>query len=389
MGAIIPVYIHQIETLLPEHAYPQAFARERMQRWLPTARARRLAGAIYDRSGIETRHSVVSDFQEGAVPSLFREDTGGRLIEPSTQERNTAFAEASRRMSVQCARRLLAATEGGFEAAAVTHVVTVSCTGFYNPGPDYDIVRGLGLSDGVERYNLGFMGCYAAFPALKMARQFCQADPRAVVMVVCIEFCSLHLQIREAPDALLANAIFADGVGAALISARAPRQGRAALALEHFQSTLLPEGQGDMAWSIGDHGFDIRLSSYVPGIIGAAIGGIVAKALAAGGAIAALIDLWAVHPGGRAILDKIETELALRPEQVAAARETLRTCGNMSSATILFVLQNILVHTPPDEAPSICAMAFGPGLTVELALLRLTPAGVDAAPPRAPREALV
>ena len=360
-------YIHHIETVLPEYSYPQEFARDRMIGWMPGKRNRRLIRGIYDHSGIDTRHSVLPDFGPDAEQILFHEDADGRIVEPSTHDRNRYYAECSRKMVVEAGLQALEKADG-FCAADITHVVTVSCTGFYNPGPDLDLIQGLELPASTERYNLGFMGCYAAFPALRMADQFCQARPDAVVLVVCLELCSLHLQFREEADSLLANSLFADGAAAVLVSARPPSANRPTLALESFSSALAPEGGGDMAWEIGNHGFDIRLSTYVPKIIEANINAIVEALFDP-----ASIDLWAIHPGGRSILDRIEGALELEPEQINDSREVLRQYGNMSSATVLFVLKRILENPNLGKPQSICAMAFGPGLTIESALLKLQP----------------
>lgn len=366
-------YIHHIETLLPKYSYRQDYARDRMVGWLPGKRNRRLIHGIYDRSGIETRYSVLPDFGPGADPVLFREDGDGRIIEPSTGDRNRYYRECARKLVVEAGRRALE-NAGGFAAGDVTHVVTVSCTGFYNPGPDLDLIRGLGLPESTERYNLGFMGCYAAFPALRMAHQFCQARPDAVVLVVCIELCSLHLQFREEADSLLANSLFADGAAAVLVSARAPSANRPALSVDSFASALAPEGESDMAWEVGDRGFDIRLSTYVPNIIAANISGIVEGILQHAPWDKDGIGTWAVHPGGRSILDKIGDGLQLAPEKLADSREVLRNYGNMSSVTVLFVLKRILNRPGLNEPHPVCAMAFGPGLTIETALFERLPA---------------
>lgn len=366
-------HIHHIETVLPKFSYRQEYARDRMVRWMPGKRNRRLIHGIYDHSGIETRYSVLPDFGVGAEPVLFREGEEGRIIEPSTLERNRYYAECSRKLVVEAGRRTLENADG-FRAPDITHVITVSCTGFYNPGPDLDLIQGLGLPAGTERYNLGFMGCYAAFPALRMADQFCQARPDAVVLVVCLELCSLHLQFREEADSLLANSLFADGAAAVLVSARPPSGSRPALALESFASALAPEGASDMAWEIGNHGFDIRLSTYVPKIIEANIGRILDGILSTAPWSLDEIATWAIHPGGRSILDRVEGALELAPEQIDDSREVLRQYGNMSSVTVLFVLHRILNRREWDESLPVCAMAFGPGLTIETALLEYRPA---------------
>jgi len=364
------VYVHHIETLVPETFCRQDYIRDRMMDWTGNPRTARYIRAVYDRSGIAKRHSVLPDFQRGVTPELFHEDAP----EPSTEERNRCYIRHARELSVEVARRALA----GFSPADVTHVVTASCTGFYNPGMDYDIVVGLGLPATVERYHLGFMGCYAAMPGLRMAEQFCRANPRAVVLVVCLELCTLHFQLRDNPDNVLANALFADGAAAAVVSARPPTGLAPVLRLGEFLPALALEGGGDMAWDIGNHGFNIVLSSYVPDIIAGKIGPIIDQILGRSARQRGEIDRWAIHPGGKAILDKIERSLLLEPDQLQPSRDVLRDYGNMSSATILFVLRRILDTLTPGHEEQLCAMAFGPGLTIETALLEAVPAAVPA-----------
>lgn len=365
-------FIHHIETLVPGPGYRQDDLAKNLERWMPDAVSARAGRMLFRRSGIERRHSVIADFVDANSQELFRHDAAGRPTEPGTEERNRCFIRHASTMVVEVARRALANVQG-IQAADITHVITVSCTGFYNPGPDLQIVEGLGLRGSVERYNLGFMGCYAAFPALRMAEQFCAARPDAVVLVVCVELCSLHMHPSPDADSLLANALFADGVAAAVVSARAPTGGVPTLALDSFFSALAPEGGKDMAWDIGNKGFNIVLSSYVPDILGAKTRPILEDLFARGAMKVSDVDLWAIHPGGRAILDRVEEALALRPEQTAASRETLRDFGNMSSATILFVLKNLLSSGETMER-RVCAMAFGPGLTIETGMFTLRPA---------------
>lgn len=362
----MPAHIHHIATQVPGHAYSQAEARERLKAWSADPKTKRLIHAVYGRSGIETRHSVSGDFKAGAATELFHVREDGTLISPDTGARNACYARESRRLAVELARQALDDAPG-FTAQDVTHIVFASCTGFSNPGPDYHIIRELGLREDVQRYTLGFMGCYAAFPALRMAAQFCVADAGAVVLVICLELCSLHMQINDQPDSILANSVFADGAAAALVSAREPQAGRPALRLEGFESALLASSEQEMAWEIGNEGFNIVLSSYVPDIIGANIHALIGGVLARRGMSFEDIQAWAVHPGGRAILDKVETSLALKPDALDASREVLRDFGNMSSATILFVLKRML--DDPSKRGLACAMAFGPGLTIETALL--------------------
>ena len=363
------VWLQQIETQVPDNFYTQDYASQKMQGWVSDERERRLIRALYRKSGIDKRHSVITKFDDESPDAFFQRQPDGTLQEPGTAFRNDIFIESSQPLVVEAARRVIENCPG-INPSDITHVVTVSCTGFYNPGPDYYVVTELGLAETTQRYHLGFMGCYAVFPALRMAKQFCQADPQAVVLVISLELCSLHLQLSGGEDSMLANSLFADGVAAALVSSNTPQAGQACFELGDFCSALIPSGKEDMAWSIGDRGFDIALSSYVPKIIAANINDILDKALTTAQIQQKDINLWAVHPGGKAIVDKVQQCLELSPDQVSASRQTLKEYGNMSSATILFVLKQLLQQSSASTSQQVCAMAFGPGLTVELALLQ-------------------
>lgn len=365
-------FIHAIETAVPKFQFSQAEARDRLKAQLDDRRARKVIHRIYDAAEIETRHSVVEDWGSPSPASLFRTGPDGKWVEPGTAARNEVFARASRHMSVELAARLLRACPQ-IAAGEVTHVITASCTGFYCPGPDFYIVHELGLNPAVERYHLGFMGCYAAIPALRMARQFCAANPAAVVLVVNVELCSLHLQLDDQDiESLVAGSLFSDGAAAALVSARLPGPDSVAYRLERFQSTLLPAAEQAMTWTLGDRGFKMSLSSYLPELLGANIQPAIAPLLQSQGLTIDEVDHWAIHPGGKAILDKVGAALALRPEQLDVSRGVLRRYGNMSSATILFVLAEFMRQRDgaAGEQPTLAA-AFGPGLTVETALLTL------------------
>jgi len=363
----MPAYIQHISTQTPGFTYSQSYLRERLKSWAVDTKTKRLIHAIYGRSGIETRHGVNGDFIEGADASLYKTDADGAFVSPTTGQRNAVYAEAARPLAVDLARKTLAEATS-FNKEEITHVVFASCTGFVNPGPEYHIIRELGLPQNVERYTLGFMGCYAAFPALRMAAQFCEANPSAVVLVMCLELCTLHMQNSSQPDNILANSLFADGAAAAIVSARAPARDQPAYKVRTFASALVPAGQGDMAWDIGDEGFNLVLSSYVPEIIGTNLRSALGSTFRQAQVGFEDIQEWAVHPGGRSILDKVESSLALCPEALEASRTVLRDYGNMSSATILFVLKELMDNAEAETATT-CAMAFGPGLTVETAVL--------------------
>lgn len=370
----MPVYLHAVAPTVPRVAYPQSVIRDIIRAQPELDRlGQRLTTRAFNASGIERRHSAVPDFLLGPEdpPGLFYDGGTGRMLTPGTGARNAFYVTHATPLFVDSARAALAASP--FGAADVTHVITVSCTGFYAPGPDYEVVRALGLSGQVARVHVGFMGCYAAFPALRMARAFCEADPDAVVLVVCAELCTIHMHSAADPDTVLANSVFADGAAAALVSARAPDPARPALRLDAFETTLTPPGVGetDMAWTVGDQGYDMVLSTYVPDILEAHVAGALTPLLTRDPDLAGepheCVQHWAIHPGGRAILDKVQASLDLSDAQLAPSRDVLREYGNMSSATVLFILAKVLRGARPDDR--LCAMAFGPGLTVETALM--------------------
>ncbi|MDF1657629.1 MAG: type III polyketide synthase [Verrucomicrobiales bacterium] len=363
-------FLRHIETLVPEHGYRQERIGKILGQRSGSDRTKRYIRSVYGESAIEKRHCIVPDFEEGfSGPSLYV-DADGSPKEPSTGERNDAYVAEARKMTPEIARRSVAACEG-VEAKNITHVITVSCTGFFNPGPDLLVIEALGLAPTTQRYHLGFMGCYAAFPALKMAAQFCDLDESANVLIVCLEFCSLHLQNKNDLDTIVANSVFADGAAAAIVSGQAPPTGVRGYDLLRFASSLVPEGADDMAWDIGDHGFNIVLSKYVARIIGSGIKELIDEVFAGSGMTPEEIAKWAVHPGGRAILDKVGESLELAPDQLAASREVLAQYGNMSSATVLFVLAEVLREADTKPGDSICAMAFGPGLTIETGVFKV------------------
>ncbi len=364
----MPIYLHAIQTWTPPTVYAQADASMRVQSQFEAKRSRRILQYVYKHSAIDQRHTTVGKFGQADPDALFHDPGDGRWHNPGTGDRNKHFTRVSKAASVELAQRTLDAAPG-FEAADITHVITASCTGFYNPGPDYHITRALGLPPSVERFHLGFMGCYAAFPALRMAHTFCQQNPEAVVLIQCLELCTLHLQLdTDDEEALISGALFADGAGGALVSARPPASGQRGYALQSLASTLTPTGEDSMAWEIGNHGYEIKLSSYVPHIIGDNIREALQPHLRDLDWTLPDIDFWAVHPGGKAILDRIRDALDLPSDALHIARNILRRYGNMSSATIFFLLQQGLSTHPPDT--STAAMAFGPGLTVEMAFLR-------------------
>jgi predicted naringenin-chalcone synthase len=369
--------MRSLETAVPQTILVQQQARDVFASQPGLTRlGTRLVSTCFDSAAIDTRYTAVAELSLDARaenPQFFDPETN-RVLSPSTKVRNEIFATEATKLFVEAGKAAVAQAPG-IDLDDITHVITVSCTGFFNPGPDYKVVRALGLNPAVQRYHLGFMGCYAAFPALKAAKQFCVADPAAVVLVICVELCSLHVRTSNDPDTIMGSAIFGDGAAAAVVTARELQGPEPAIRLDHFETVLTPVGEEAMAWNIGDEGFEMVLGSYVPHIIEEHITGALAPLLAREPSLAGLpyrdITHWAIHPGGRSILDKVESKLELTQEQLVPARETLREYGNMSSATVLFVLKYMLERSVSEREERICSMAFGPGLTVETGLFTL------------------
>lgn len=360
-------YIHNIATVVPEQSYEQQFLRDRMKEYITDEeKVQRIIHRIYSNSGIEKRHTVIHDFNSNGDPRLFFQKDGS-MTTPSTGERNTLYAEKAKKLFVDTAKKTLKENPN-ISREEITHVITVSCTGFFAPEPGFEIIKQLELPPSTQRFHLGFMGCFAAFPAMKMAKAFCEAQPNAKVLVICLELCSIHLQNSQLTDNLISASVFADGAAGLLISNEEPEnQG---YGLSRFSTTIAEQTENDMAWTIGDTGFEMILSTYVPSIIESNLEGALLPLFNNYNLKSQAIEHWAIHPGGRAILDKVQKSFSLRDTQIASSRRILANFGNMSSATILFVLADLLEIEQQAQEESVIAMAFGPGLTIESGLLK-------------------
>jgi prepilin-type processing-associated H-X9-DG protein len=240
----------------------------------------------------------------------------------------------------------------------------------YAPGLDIDLVKQLRLQTTVQRTAINFMGCYAAFNALKVADAFCKSDPDARVLIVCTELCSLHFQREATEDNLLANALFADGSAAVLVESTS--KSTLKLKFESFHNDLSREGDQDMAWTVGDLGFEMKLSSYVPEIIRSGIAELTNSLLKKISKKLSDIHHFAIHPGGKKILEVIEKELGISHSQNQSAYQVLQQYGNMSSPTVLFVLKEVIkTLSKKNEGENILSFAFGPGLTLESMVLQI------------------
>lgn len=330
--------------------------------------AARMIGAAFDRSEIEHRYAAIGAI--GEDPAFFGPD-GTLLRSPSTGERNAAYRREAPALFEAAARHALEGS--GFEGAELTHIVTASCTGCFSPGPDFLLARAIGAPASAERYHLGFMGCAAAFPALRAAARLASAQPDAVVLVACAELCSVHIRSSSDPEQIVASSVFGDGAAAAVVTSVPPRREGALLEIDGFTTSITEEGEGDMDWTIGDAGFEMRLTAQVPRIVGREIAGVVEGMLAASPGLGSIGDVsaWAVHPGGRSVLDSVQQGVGLSDAAMAHSRAVLREYGNMSSATVLFILHRLLQDDALTDEARAAGLAFGPGLTVETALFTL------------------
>jgi predicted naringenin-chalcone synthase len=328
---------------------------------------RRWLRRLYELSGIETRHSCLIDATALALDSRFA--PGCMLTEtPTTSERMAIYQHEAVQLGVSAAECALDALQRPDAANSVTHLIVVSCTGFFAPGLDLAIARRLGLRSSVQRTLIGFMGCAAAFNGLRLAAQIVGGQPEAQVLVVCVELCTLHLQPGSDRVALTVASLFADGAAACVVSASG--QGGDMLLLNRMHSQVQPDTEDAMAWQIGDRGFVMHLSPDVPRHVGT-LASVALASLLAGQPTP---TFWAIHPGGRAIVDRLAELLQLSSAQTAASYSVLRRYGNMSSPTILFVLRELLDQLRTSTSPvDGVAIAFGPGLVTEMASLTYVP----------------
>lgn len=352
--------IWAISSALPPRQLEQDdAARYAQDRCCETEKHRRLLAAAYRRSGVEKRHTVVTDdASEAMFPS---QDTAG----PTTAQRMEEFSQHAGPLAVEaCGKAMQGAS---VRAAAITHLVTVSCTGFRAPGVDLEIIDRLGLSPSVSRTSVGFMGCHGAMNGMRVARAFVEADPTAVVLLCCVELCSLHFAYGWNPQRVIANSLFSDGAAATVIGVTGSCEDARPWEILDHSSYIVPKSEDAMTWSIGDHGFEMTLSARVPALIEARLQSFLGSWLPSHSLGIADISTWAVHPGGPRVLDAVEASLSLSPDALSVSREVLRTCGNVSSATLLLILDRL--SSQAAQGPTVM-LAFGPGLTIEAALLR-------------------
>jgi predicted naringenin-chalcone synthase len=322
---------------------------------------------IYGHSGIETRHfcvgrDVIRDVLDGtALTGSPFVPTAELQQGPSTAQRMEVYRRESVPLAIAASRKAL--RESSVSADRITHLVTVSCTGFHAPGFDVAVVRELGLAPSTPRTHIGWMGCHGALNGLRVARAFADAEPNARVLMCAVELCSLHYHYGWDPQRNVANALFADGA-AALVGGDESVATR--LTVPANGCCLLPESEADMSWSVGDFGFEMSLSKRVPGLIAKHVRPWLSRWLADYQLTIEDVSSWAIHPGGPRILDAAAEGIGLSEHHLRPSRDVFARFGNMSSPTVLFIIDEL--RNRHAKRP-IVALGFGPGLNAEAALI--------------------
>ncbi|MFS0722891.1 type III polyketide synthase [Paenibacillus sp. 1P07SE] len=366
------IAITGIGLAVPEHRLEQQETAGRLAEALAgRPDAARWARRLFRQNGVETRYTCEPNLlAEPSACRYFPSDGGAAAPAPGTAERMRIYKRESVPLALAAARAAL--LESQAKPEQITHLITVSCTGQFLPGLDAELCWQLGLASDVQRMPLQFLGCAAGLKAIGLARQLAAGQPSAQVLIVCVELCTLHIQPSSEREALYSASFFGDGASACVVTAAA-RTGEADLfLLDEPYSTLLPGCADQMSWELGDYGFELYLSPEVPKLIARHIPDELERLL--GGEMP---SWWAVHPGGKGIVDSVQQTFGLADELVANSRAVLREYGNLSSATILFVLhkQRQALRESASPARDGLAVAFGPGLTFEM--LRMTFAGAD------------
>ncbi len=363
--------IYSISTAVPEFKHKQMDILEFMQAMSPsTETEQRSLKLLYERSGIETRYSTIPDYSVASDKRTFYPSTPDLEPFPRLEERMEYFNHKALELSVNAIKKCL---DAHTQLNEITDLITVSCTGISAPGLDILLVEELHLKPNLNRTSINFMGCYAAIHGLKQADAICSKNPHAVVLLICVELCTLHFQKEHTKDTIGANLLFADGAAALLICANdnLKIQNKKRLQIKDFYSEISLSGKSDMAWQLGGKGFLMTLSSYIPELIKVGIKTLVQNALNNLHLTSQQIEHWAIHPGGRKILEVIQNELQLGSNDLESSYKVLKEFGNMSSPTVLFVLKDIWDRKLnwKKETELIFGAGFGPGLTMETFVL--------------------
>jgi predicted naringenin-chalcone synthase len=352
IGTAVPEYKHSQEKILEFMSCVHA---------LSEVEKRKLR-FVYKQSSIQTRHSILPDFSLPANEWQFFPATENLEPFPGIEERMKVFRKNAAPVSLRAIHDCLK----DYQNQNITHLITVTCTGMSAPGLDLELVELLNLPAKTWRTSVNFMGCYAAIHALKLADAICKSDDTANVLIVCVEFCTLHFQRDYTPDNIASGILFADGAAAVLVTGDKKPEG---MNIESFYSSIASKGKQEMVWELASTGFLLKLSSYVPDLIEEDFNTLVNEALNEAGLKKDDVTHWCIHPGGKKILEAVHSSLGFTNGQLQNSFDVLSEYGNMSSPTILFVLKKIKDGLERAKSNKIFGAAFGPGLTIETFLL--------------------
>jgi predicted naringenin-chalcone synthase len=348
IGTAVPAYCHQQMDILQfmQTIYAANETDKRKLRFL------------YQQSGIKQRYSVIADYSRPIEDWKFYPQTENLEPFPSLEQRMTIYNKQAPLLSVDAIRDCLNHVH---DPKKITHLVTVSCTGMSAPGLDLQILELMDLEKNISRTSINFMGCYAAIHAIKIADAICKADNEAQVLIVCTELCTLHFQREATLDNITSSLLFGDGSAAILLSGNDNKH--EGLYIDNFYSEVIPKGKRDMAWELSSNGFLMTLSGYIPDLIEEDFDKIVERALQKETLSKEEISHWCIHPGGKRILEAIYKSLAFSNGQLSTSYKVLNELGNLSSASVVFVLKEMLKERK--QIKKLFGAAFGPGLTVE------------------------
>jgi predicted naringenin-chalcone synthase len=353
--------IISIGTAVPQFKHDQQDILQFMQKiYAMNESENRKLRFLYKQSGIDRRYSIVGDYSRNITDWKFYPQSENLEPFPGLEQRMTWYNKYAAPLSVDAIRNCI---DDKIKSDEITHLITVSCTGMSAPGLDLQIVELMQLPKNIFRTSVNFMGCYAAIHALKLANAICIAEPNAKVIIVCTELCTLHFQRAPTMDNIASSLLFSDGSAAALITS--DNNSANGIRLKNFYSEILSKGKKDMAWELSSTGFLMTLSNYVPDLLEQDFATFTETALQQNDLTLNDVTHWCIHPGGKRILEAVEKSLDIYKEQLEPSYKILQEYGNMSSATILFVLEKMMNDIDYNKPNTIFSAGFGPGLTLE------------------------
>jgi predicted naringenin-chalcone synthase len=355
--------ILSIGTAVPQYKHKQEEILDFMQRvFAMDEKDQRRLKFLYRQGGIDTRYSVIPDYSLPASSWQFYAPSENLEPFPKLEQRMQWYQRYASQLSLDAITKCVEKFPGN----SITHLITVSCTGMSAPGLDLELLELLQLPVTTFHTSVNFMGCYAAIHALKMADAFCKSDKKANVLIVCTELCTLHFQKEHTIDNMTSSMLFSDGAAAVLVTGNEKQKG---LTIDHFYSTVALKGKKDMAWELSSKGFLMTLSGYIADLIEEDFNSLVTNALTAARLDKENISHWCIHPGGKKILEAVHKSLDFSNGQLQSCYTVLKEYGNMSSPTVLFVLEKIMKESKVKNSDKIFGAAFGPGLSMETFIL--------------------